>query len=179
MLSIPRAMGRSIAGQVKLKQEARGLDLQTRRFMRRLQWFFLVGTLFVGFFFLFWLACDLKKYLSLKEQAPAKISQWELEEMGDRWAVRAVYSIQAQGRSWENSTLFARPRPSNEEIALRELQQMAKQEWKAWYSPASPALSSLERVFPFNLLIRTVIVFFVSVYFFLFKKWLVNKLLID
>ena len=147
--------------------------------MRRIQWFFLGGILLVGLAFLFWLACDLKKYLSLKEQAPAKISQWEPEETGDRWAVRTIYSIQVQGKNWENSTLFASPRPSNEEIALRELQQMAKQEWKAWYSPASPNLSSLERAFPFNLLIRTVIILFVLIYFLLFKKWLVNKLLVD
>jgi|GEM_PF-6399036 hypothetical protein len=172
MLSIARATRRSIAGQVKLKQEAEKL-------MRKVQWFFLACTLLIAFVFLFRLTCDLKKYFSLQGQALAKISQWELEEIGDRWAIRALYSIQIEGKSWENSTLFASPRPVNEETAIQELQQMARLEWKASYCFSNPSLSSLEKVFPLNLLIRTVVVCLVLLYFVLFKKWMSNKLLID
>src|SRR4051812_20762139 len=122
---------------------------------RRFELFFLLSTSLIALFFLFRLTCGLYGYWSLRDQIPAKISQWELEEIGDRWAIRAIYSINVQGVYLKKATLFANDRFVNKEVAIRELELMAKKNWKAWYNPKNPSQSSLEKKFPFNLLIRT------------------------
>ena len=145
---------------------------------RYFQHFFLTLALGIALFFIFKFGFSVNHYLNLKVQAPVKIEQWELEGAGDRWKIRAVYSLPLEKKSWAGATLFTDRSYLNEESAFRSLQELAKQEWAAWYCPNDPSISSLERIFPYNLLFRTLAACGVLIYFFLFQRWLVRKYLI-
>lgn len=144
---------------------------------RRIHLFFLVGAAAIALFFAARFGWSLKDYLALRGQIPVRVSQWELEEIGERWAVRAVYSMNLKGKIWLGSSLLEEYRFLNEETAFRVLKDLAKREWTAWYNPKNPTHSSLEKNFPTNLMIRTLISFSVLLYFFIFQRWVNKKFL--
>jgi len=144
---------------------------------RQIQLFFLTLAVGISLFFAFRSLFSLNDYFNLRVQTPAKVSQWEIEEIGNRWAVRAIYSAEYQGKVWSGATLLKDHLYLNEEIAFRALQDLSKKNWSAWINPSNPANSSLERTFPLNLLIRTLVSFAVLIYFYIFRRWINNKFL--
>lgn len=93
-------------------------------------------------------------YHALKSQAPARVSQWEILEEGDRFALQAVYSYEIEGKIWRGVHLFEESGYLNEFAAHAALKGMAKQPWRAWYDPSRPSASALEKKFPLGAMVR-------------------------
>ncbi len=140
---------------------------------RHIQLFFLVCIGVIASYFTVRTGLEINKYFNLTDRAPAKITQWELEEKGGRWAVRAFFPL--QGNIGTGNTLLSDRVYLNEEAAFSELQELAKQKWSVWFNPKNPSFASLERVFPASLLIRTLMAWSVLLYFFYFRRWLHRK----
>ncbi len=105
--------------------------------------------------------------LPLKAQVPAKILQWEVEEIkSDRFALRALYDYEINGKSYQGNTLF-RPAYLNEFSAIADLKEAARSSWTAWVSPSHPEKSTLEKIFPRGLLFRAITSSLVMIYFIL------------
>lgn len=113
---------------------------------------------------------DLFHYLALQKKTTALISQWETVEIGERVALKADYTFEAQGKTCRSSYLFSPPYHLNEGAAFSALKQKAKESWTVWYNPKNPSTSALEKAFPTSLLIRTLICYGVIVYFLLLNR---------
>jgi len=136
--------------------------------------YFLLGAFAIATYFSAQLGAQSFTYLSLKSRAAARIKEWEIVQSGGRFALRASYEFDAQGKRWSNSFILNPPYYLNEFSAFDSLKEKAKESFEAWYAPQNPEISALERCFPMNLLFRTLICCGVLVYFFrLYKRSIV------
>ena len=144
---------------------AQGSMLMTRRF----QFALVLGAALITLYFTFNLSKELFSYLPLKAQAQARISQWEVEDVKGKFALKAVYSFEVKEKTWNGSTRFRPPYFWNEPAAIAALKAKAKESLSAWYDPQNPSRSALEKAFPSGLLFRTVICYGVLIYFLLLR----------
>lgn len=105
----------------------------------------------------------------LKGSAPAKIAEWTIEEKEDWFTIGVKYSFCIQENSWSSDYHFPE-RFWSQAAALAFLKTKAKQSWTAHFRPENPAISSLERSFPVNILIRMLICYVITVYFCILNK---------
>lgn len=105
----------------------------------------------------------------------ARISRWEVRELEGRFALKAVYSFEAQAKIWSGAALLPKPWYLNEPAALAALKDKAKQRWTVCFNPTSPDQSSLGREFPLGLLCRSLVCYAVFGYFIIFFKKIVNN----
>ena len=143
---------------------------------RNLQLFLISAVVLITVYFTFRLSKELFSYLPLKAQSSARVSQWEIEEIKGKFALKAAYTFEAEGAVWKNSTRFRPPYFWNEPSAITALKGKAKESWSAWYDPKNPAHSSLEKNFPAGLLFRTSVCYCVFIYFLLMKSKLIKIL---
>lgn len=108
---------------------------------------------------------------ALSAQLPARVIQWEVEEIGtDRYAVAAHYTFEIAEKVYRGNTLFSQPAYPNPASAITALKEQAsKSDWTAWYSPSNPTKSTLEKFFPQGLLFRAIVSSAVLLYFVLFR----------
>lgn len=138
---------------------------------KRLFALFLVSAaVLASLYFSIRLARELKNYLSFTSQTEAQIHRWEIKEIKEKFAIRAVYSFGFQGKNWTGSTTLAKPWHLNEPSAIVTAKEKAKQAWIVWFNPKNPSESSLEKFFPTYLLFRTIICYLVLVYFLIISK---------
>lgn len=116
------------------------------------------------------LGIDLYSYLSLKKSSAARISQWEIVELKGRYALKAEYLFEAQGKNWPGSFILSPPYYLNEAAALSALKEKAKEPFRAWYQPKNPPTSALEKNFPKSLMFRTILCGVVLIYFLFLKR---------
>lgn len=109
-------------------------------------------------------------YFPLRAQAQAQVVRWEVLEEDDQFSLKADYTFRAQEKNWQGSAVLGGPPYLNEIAALSALKVKAKQPWSAWYNPKNPSFSALEKSFPAGLLVRTLIVYGVLIYFFYLKR---------
>jgi len=119
-----------------------------------LHWILLSITALIAVYFSIHLSKELFSYLSLKNQVPAKVSQWEIENVKENFALKATYSLNVGDRGYVGSYRFPPPYFWNEPAALTALSIKAKEKWLVWYDPSSPDRSALEKIFPVGLLCR-------------------------
>jgi hypothetical protein len=101
----------------------------------------------------------------LKEQVVVKIQHWEVEEVKtDRFALRALYTYDLGGRTYQGNTLF-QAAYLNQFSAIAGLKEASKSQWTAWVNPSRPAQSSLEKIIPFGFILRAFISSAVMLYF--------------
>lgn len=128
--------------------------------------FLVIGSGAVALFFWAFALASLIKNLPLKPLAAARISGWEVEEVrSDRFALRARYTYDWEGKAYTGTTLFE-PAYLNELSAISGLKKAAAaSSWPLWINPSRPESSSLERVIPLGLLIRAAVATLVLFYF--------------
>lgn len=127
--------------------------------------FLVVGSGSVALIFWVLALSVLAKNLPLEPLAEAQILGWEVEEVrSDRFALRARYSYDYNGKSYVGSTLFE-PVYLNEISAISGLKKAAACSWPVWLNPSRPERSSLEKLFPSVLLVRAVVATIVLFYF--------------
>ncbi len=105
----------------------------------------------------------------LKGSAPAKITEWAIEEKEDRFTIGVKYSFYTQENSW-SSVYHFQERFWSQAAALAVVKTKAKEPWTAHFRPENPAISSLEKSFPVNILIRMVICYIITIYFYFLNK---------
>lgn len=116
----------------------------------------------------------LSTYFALREKVAARVSRWEVEEVGGKYAIKATYAYEVQGKIWEAETMLAGPLYWNELAAISALREKAKESQTAWYCPKNPARSTLEKTFPHALFVKTLICFGILIYFYFLKNRLLN-----
>jgi hypothetical protein len=133
--------------------------------------FLFILALSIGGYFSLHSFVVLKEYFSLRETVPANLNRWEIQEIKGKFPLKAYYSFETQGSKWEGSYRFKEPWYLNEPSAIAALKEEAKKKWRVWFNPNNPNRSSLEKLFPTGLVIRTVTCYGVLVYFFfIFRK---------
>ncbi len=125
----------------------------------------------IACYFTFQAGSKIFTYLSLREQAPAQILQWEVEEVDGKYALKAVYSFDGNRGEYR----FNPPYYWNEPSAVAALKAKAKESLSAWYNPDNPSQSALERAFPRGLVFRLLICYGVLLYFFVLRRRIVNS----
>jgi hypothetical protein len=115
-------------------------------------------------------------YLSMTKEAPAKILQWEIEEKGAHFQIKAIYEYKCQEKILLGKKNLPGPLFLNELAAVNALKDKSKESFTAHYDPKNPTSSSLERVFPVNYSVRFALSFLVLIYFFFFQNNLIFKL---
>ena len=142
----------------------------------RLQLVLISAVALISLYFSFQLSVQLFSCVPLAVQAPARVSQWEIEEVKGKFALKAFYSFEAQNKIWKGSCRFNPPYFWNEPSAMAALKAKAKEPVSAWYNPNNPSHSSLEKRFPSSLLFRTIICYGVLIYFFFVRRKFQNNL---
>ena len=130
----------------------------------------LLGACASGYFT--WSLTDsLCNYFPLSARANAQVTAWEVKEIDQKFAIRAIYSFSCRGKIWTGASFLQGPRYLNEDAAVTSLRERVKQaSWMVWFNPDKPVQSSLEKTFPWNLLLRTILCYCVLVYFgFIFR----------
>jgi hypothetical protein len=136
----------------------------------KIQLFFFLGVCAITLHFSILFGKDAYRYFSLNEGAKARIQQWEIVEIKNRFALKADYVFEAQKKNWSGSFTLNPPHYLNEMAALSALKEKAKEGWTAYYNSKKPEVSALEKRFPTGLLIRALICYGVLIYFWLLKR---------
>ena len=126
--------------------------------------FLVVGSGAVALIFWVFAIGALAKNLPLKQLGQARICGWEVEEVSDRFALRARYAYDYKGRAYTGTTLFE-DAYLNEQSAIAGLKKAAGRSWPLWLNPSCPQSSSLEKNFPVGFLARASIASLVLIYF--------------
>ncbi len=141
---------------------------------RRAQLLFLIGVSAITLHFTIRFGLECARYFSLQNQTKARISQWEIVEIKDRFALKAAYGFESQEKTWQGVHTLRPPYYLNEVAALSALKEKARGNWTVWYHPQNPRISTLEKNFPTGLLIRSAVCYGVLAYFIYLYKRLVN-----
>ena len=137
---------------------------------KRMQLFFVLGVAAMTLYFTVIFGVELVRYLKLNNRANAHITQWEIVNVKNHFALRADYEFDIQEKNWRNAFTLNPPYFLNEMAALDALKVLAKNDWSAWYQPKNPQISALEKSFPKSFLFRTLICYGVLIYFFYLTK---------
>lgn len=130
----------------------------------RLLFFF--GVCAIALHFSIQLGIESTSYFSLQKKVKAQITQWEIVEIKGKYGLKADYTFEVQKKSLSGAFLLNPPYYLNENAALSALKKRAKENWAVWYNPKKLSISALEKSFPTELLIKTVICYGVIIYFF-------------
>jgi hypothetical protein len=137
----------------------------------RIQLFLFLGICAMTLHFSIRLGVESSRYFALSAQARARISQWEIAEIKNKFALKANYHFEVKEKNWIGVSTLLPPYYLNEFAALAALKEKAKKEWMVWHNPKNPQISALEKGFPTGLLVRSLICYGVIIYFFcLYKK---------
>ncbi len=112
-------------------------------------------------------ATSLSHYFALKASAPAHILRWEIKEVKGKFPITAHYSFQTQDTIWQGASTLSKPWHLNEMAAATAVKTKAKEKLNVFFSPQNPLKSGLEKIFPTNLMIRTILCYAVLGYFFI------------
>jgi len=141
---------------------------------RRIQLFLMVGVCAITLHFSIRFVIEATHYFSLNSQAEALVSQWEIVEIKNRYAIKSNFEFEAKGKNWRGEFTLLAPYYLNEFAALSALKEKAKEKWSAWYNSSNPQISALQKSFPVGLLLRSLICYGVIIYFFCLYKRLVR-----
>ncbi len=120
----------------------------------------------IALWFLGSAAWDLWTYTRAGSKAEAHIEKWDVEEMGSSaFAISASYYFEAKGKKFQGKTLFKEPRYLNRLSAEGDLKKWEAQRWEAWYDPASPGFSTLQKLFPYKRIWHALLTLGVFLYF--------------
>jgi hypothetical protein len=137
---------------------------------RLVQLLLFFGTSAITLHFSIRLGVEASRYFSLSAQAPARISQWEISELKNKFTIKGNFQFDAEGKTWSGESVLLPPYYLNEFAALAALKEKAKNQWTVWYNPQNISLSALEKSFPTGLLVRSLICYGVIIYFFCLYK---------
>lgn len=119
------------------------------------------------------------EYKSLSATTWANHSLWSVTLHKGRYHLKASYSFELEGKSYENITLIQNPSFPNPYAAEITLASCNKSSWMVFYNPNNPFKNSLEKVFPFSSFIYFLLSLTVSLYFLILKKFLDHRALVD
>ncbi len=134
----------------------------------------LLGAVVSGYFS-YHSAASLLTYFHLASQTEARIVRWEVNEIEGKFALKAMYLFEAQNKVCSGASTLAKPWHLNEASAIAALKEKARLKWIVWFNPDNPAQSSLEKEFPAGLMVRTLLCYFVLVYFIVIIRKVVNN----
>ena len=117
------------------------------------------------------------KFVSLNENAPAKILHIQVKELSaSRFAIEAEYSYQVESIVYTGKTVFENPLFLNRFAAENYRPFLANKLEKVWYMKRNPALSCMEKPFPRKLCLQALMTIGVFLYFY-FARGLLLKFL--
>lgn len=100
------------------------------------------------------------------ETIPAHI-EWQVhQEAQDRYTLAAQYAFKVKDSTYQGETAFRSKRYKSPETASHFLKQHIQANWKVFYAPDRPQISTINRVFPLKSCVYTAIIWGVMIYFF-------------
>jgi hypothetical protein len=109
----------------------------------------LAGLITAGF--LISAALDLWGYLRLEKKSIATVDKWRIiEKSSSQFALRASYTFNVQGKTYQGKTILSKPYHLNRISAEKQVKIYTAQQWPVWYQPSHPKNSSIEHIFPFK-----------------------------
>ena len=124
----------------------------------------LAGLLMAGF--LTSASLDLWRYVRLEKKSIAKIEKWKVVEKGSsKFAIKAYFSFENQGRTYQGKTTFSKPYHLNHLSAEKQIKNYTAQQWPVWYQQSHPEQCSIDRIFPFKKCLYSLMVLGVFFYF--------------
>jgi len=107
------------------------------------------GLLTAGF--LISASIDLWNYLRLEKNSMANIEQWKvIEKDPSKFAIKAHFSFEVAGRTYQGKTTFSKPYHLNRLSAEKQIKIYSQRKWPVWYQASHPERSSIDRIFPFK-----------------------------
>lgn len=137
---------------------------------KRIQLLLLLGVALIGLHFSVLFAKEFCHFLTLSQNAPAHIVQWEIFPVKKRFALKADYSFIFKEKNWSGSFVLNPPYYLNEMAAFTELKKKAKEDWVVHFSAKNPNISALSVPFPFGLMARAAISLLVLIYFIILRR---------
>ncbi len=114
-------------------------------------------------------ACKQVFYYSCLEQtAAAPVERYDIEEVSESsYCLTAHYFFEAEGGAYFGKTLFKQYTYPNLPTAILEMKQLAADHpaWTVYYQGGFPAKSTLEKLFPTNLVLRAIVSVLICFYF--------------
>ncbi len=124
----------------------------------------LAGLITAGF--LISASLDLWGYFRLEKKSIAKVEKWKVVEKGSsKFAIKAYFSFENQGRVYQGQTTFSKPYHLNRLSAEKQIKIYTAQQWPVWYQTKHPEHCSIDRVFPFKKCLYSLMVLGVFLYF--------------
>lgn len=124
----------------------------------------LAGLLVAGF--LISASLDLWRYVRLEKKTIAKIEKWKVVEKGSsEFAIKAYFSFENQGHTYQGKTTFSKPYHLNHLSAEKQIKIYTTKQWPVWYQESHPVHSSVERIFPFKKCLYSLMVLGIFLYF--------------
>jgi hypothetical protein len=109
------------------------------------------------------------------ETVPTNI-EWQVrQESQDRYTLAAQYAFKVNDSTYLGETIFRSKRYKSPETAAHFLQQNIQTDWKVFYAPDRPRISTINRIFPLKSCIYTAIVWGVIIYFFWLGRTIKNN----
>jgi hypothetical protein len=133
----------------------------------------LAGLLTAGF--LISASLDLWSYFRLEKKSIAKVEKWKVVEKGSKFAIKAYFSFENQGRTHQGKTTFSKPYHLNHLSAEKQIKIYTTQQWPVWYQESYPEHCSIDRVFPFKKCLYSLMVLGVFLYFIYLRHRYLNR----
>ena len=130
-------------------------------------WLFWLGSLcIVSCVFSFYALKALYIHFSLDNQTMTKEISWiKKENWLGRWRIIADYSYEVDSKTFHQKSSLQGSQFLNEKCAEKAIEEKRQRQEKIWYSRESPNISSLEKKFPYNLVVRATISVLIFLYF--------------
>jgi hypothetical protein len=121
-------------------------------------------------------AVGMWKFFSLNGQIPAKILNWQVQELSSsRFALEADYRFDVDGNTYIGKTIFEKPQFLNRFAAENYMRINGSKSWETWYRTNNPEHNSLEKEFPQKKCLHALLTLGVFIYFF-FTRSMVLRL---
>jgi hypothetical protein len=104
-------------------------------------------------------------YFSLRESAPATITDWSVApKKENRYSVRAKFIFDYEGKPCDGNSEVGQifPNPWAAENGIATFSQKA---WQVWFDPNHPEKATLEKHFPFKVTISFLVILGLVIYF--------------
>lgn len=115
------------------------------------------------------------KFFRFDQQCPAVVSRFEVVPLAScRFAVAAYYDFEVDGTLYEGKTVFETPQCLSQFAAEHAMVLMKGKTWRVSYRQANPALSTLEKKFPYKACLEASVTLGVFAYF-CFSRRIIEK----
>lgn len=104
-------------------------------------------------------------YSRYQVETPVKITAFEIIPKKSQFALKGIYTYNYGGKSFQGSSMLAKPYYLNRASAEMEAQKIQGMEWTVWVDAKKPSASALQKIFPLKSIIYAICLLGIFLYF--------------